>query len=72
VYSGWITKKVQFFNKLLDSAYQRSNASRHDVLLDAAKRYRVDAEKIQRAVTEEFAAKRDKKTIKTKARKTAA
>jgi ParB family transcriptional regulator, chromosome partitioning protein len=60
---------------LLDSAYQRSNASRHDVLLDAAKRYRVDAEKIQRAVTEEFAAKRDKKTkakAKPRSRKTAA
>ena len=30
---------------LLDSAYQRSAASRDDVLMDAAKRYRVDAEK---------------------------
>jgi len=27
---------------LLDSAYQRSTASREDVLMDAAKRYRVD------------------------------
>ncbi len=57
---------------LLDSAYQRSTASRDDVLLDAAKRYRVDAEKLQKAVAKEFAAKRDKKTVKAKARKTAA
>ncbi len=57
---------------LLDSAYQRSTASRDDVLMDAAKRYRVDAEKLQKAVAKEFAAKRDKKTIKPKARKTAA
>jgi len=34
---------------LLDSAYQRSTASRDDVLADAAKRYRVDAEKLQKA-----------------------
>jgi hypothetical protein len=47
---------------LLDSAYQRSTTSRNDVLMDAAKRYRVDAEKVQKAVAKEFAAKRDKKT----------
>src|SRR5450432_188946 len=52
---------------LLDSAYQRSTASRDDVLLDAAKRYRVDAERLQKAVAKEFAAKQDKKT-KTKAK----
>ena len=40
--------------------------------MDAAKRYRVDAEKLQKAVAKEFAAKRDKKTVKSKARKTAA
>ena len=57
---------------LLDSAYQRSTASRDDVLMDAAKRYRVDAEKLQKAVAKEFAAKRDKKTIKPKVRKAAA
>lgn len=57
---------------LPDSTYQRSTASRDDVLMDAAKRYRVDAEKLQKAVAKEFAAKRDKKTIKPKARKTAA
>ena len=57
---------------LLDSAYQRSTASRDDVLMDAAKRYRVDTEKVQKAVAKESAAKRDKKTVKAKARKTAA
>jgi hypothetical protein len=46
---------------LLDSAYQRSTAIRDDVLMDA-KRYRVDAEKLRKAVAEELAAKREKKT----------
>ena len=46
---------------LLDSAYQRSTTSRSDVLMDAAKCYRVDAEKLQKAVAEELAAKRDKR-----------
>jgi hypothetical protein len=43
--------------------------------MDAAKRYRVDAEKLQKAVAEELAAKRENKTktkIKPKARRTAA
>ena len=57
---------------LLDSAYQRSSTSREDVLMDAAKRYRVDAEKLQKAVAKEFAAKRDKKTVKPKTRTIAA
>jgi hypothetical protein len=57
---------------LLDSAYQRFTASSDDVLMDAAKRYRVDIEKVQKAVAKEFAAKRDKKTVKSRARKTAA
>ena len=59
---------------LLDSAYLRSTASHDNVLTDAAKRYRVDAEKLQKAVAEELAAKGDKKTnakAKPKARKTA-
>jgi ParB family chromosome partitioning protein len=52
---------------LLDSAYQRSTASSNDVLMDAAKRYRVDAEKLQKAVAVEIAATRNKKTkVKTK------
>jgi len=53
---------------LLDSAYQRPTASSDDVLMDAAKRYRVDAEKLQKAVAKDFAAKQDKKTIKPKVR----
>ena len=54
---------------LLDSAYQRSTASRDDVLMDAAKRYRVDAEKLQKAVAEDLAVKREKATrAKPKAR----
>ena len=57
---------------LLDSAYHRSTASRDDVLMDAAKRYRVDTEKLQKAVAKEFAAKRDRKTLKAKTPKTAA
>jgi hypothetical protein len=57
---------------LLDSAYQRSTTSRDDVLMDSAKRYRVDTEKLQKTMAKKFAAKRDKKTIKSKARKTAA
>jgi len=60
---------------LPDSAYQRSTASRDDVLMHAGKRYRVDAERLQKAVAKEFAEKREKKTkakAKPKARKTSA
>ena len=56
----------------LDSAYQRSTVSCDDILMDAAKRYRVDAEKLQKAVAKDFAAKRDKKTTKSKGGKAAA
>ena len=42
---------------LLDWAYQRYSRDAEDSLLGAAKRYRVDAEKIQKAVAQEFAAK---------------
>jgi ParB family chromosome partitioning protein len=57
---------------LLDSAYQRVDAS-EDLLMDAAKRYRVDVEKVEKAVAAEFAAKRTKKTQpKAKARNKAA
>ena len=44
---------------LLDSAYQRGDVSQ-DLLMDAAKRYRVDVEKVEKAVAAEFAAKRSK------------
>ena len=60
---------------LLDSAYQRSTTNRDDVLMDAAKRYRVDTDKLQKAVAQEIAAKRDKKTkarTRPKSSKTAA
>jgi hypothetical protein len=56
---------------LLDSAYQRSTAGRDDILIDTAKRYRVDTEKLQKAVAKEFAAKRDNKTVKPKGRRSA-
>ena len=46
---------------LLDSAYQRSTANGDDVLMSAAKRYRVDTEKLQKAVAGELAAKLAKK-----------
>jgi hypothetical protein len=49
-------------NQLAGFGYQRSTTSRDDVFMDAAKRYRVDTEKLQRVVAKEFAAKRDKKT----------
>jgi len=54
---------------LLDSAYQRSTASRDDVLLDTAKRYRVDSEKLGKAVAEELALKQGKKMNKSKTNK---
>ena len=58
---------------LLDSAYQRSATSRDDVLIDAAKRYRVDTDKLQKAVAKEFLEKREKKIKdKPKARSKAA
>lgn len=44
---------------LLESAYQRGDVSQ-DLLMDAAKRYRVDIEKVEKAVATEFAAKRSK------------
>jgi hypothetical protein len=56
---------------LLDSAYQRSTANKDDVLMSAAKRYRVDADKLQKAVAGELAAKlakrrKDKSTVRGK------
>jgi hypothetical protein len=44
-------------------------ASPGEVLVDAAKRYRVDTETLQKAVAEKLAAKRDKKTKATAKRK---
>jgi hypothetical protein len=42
--------KLLLETSLLNSASRRSSISRDDVLMDAAKRYRVDAEKFQKAV----------------------
>ena len=53
---------------LLDSAYQRSTRG-DDVLMGAAKRYRVDAEKLQKAVAEEFGAKLDRRRQRPDERK---
>ena len=47
---------------LLDSPYQRSTASRDDVLMDTAKRYRVDTENAK-GVGAELDPKRDKKVM---------
>jgi hypothetical protein len=52
---------------LLDSAYQRSTASRDEVLMDAAKRYRVDTDKIQKGVAAELATKEKKTKVKARA-----
>jgi hypothetical protein len=40
---------------LLDSAYQRFGRGEEDALGNAAKRYRVDTEKLAKAVAQEFA-----------------
>ena len=45
---------------LLDSAYQRASTSRNDALTEATKRYRVDVERVEKAVTAEFKAKHEK------------
>jgi hypothetical protein len=48
---------------LLDSAYRRSGTP-DDFLTDAAKRYRVDVEKLQKVVAAEFTAKRERSKAK--------
>jgi hypothetical protein len=50
---------------LLDSAYRRSGTS-DDFFMDAAKRYRVDVEKLQKAVAAELAAKKERSKAKAK------
>lgn len=49
---------------LLESAYRNGTDSGSDVLLETAKRYRIDAEKVQKAVAQEIAAKQKKKEKK--------
>ena len=46
---------------LLQSAYQSDGDPDNDVLLATAKRCRIDADKVQKAVAQEFAAKRKEK-----------
>jgi hypothetical protein len=57
---------------LLDSAYQRFGRNEEDALANAAKRYRVDTEKLAKAVAQEFAAKNKKQERKTAKRKVVA
>ena len=54
---------------LIESAYAGSGESDNDSLLNTAKRYRVDAEKIQKAVAQEFTAKLKKKDQKASSKK---
>jgi ParB family chromosome partitioning protein len=56
---------------LLDSAYGSGGDPDNDVLLNTAKRYRIDAEKVQKAVAREFAAKQKKKEKKSASNKSA-
>jgi hypothetical protein len=57
---------------LLDSAYQRFGRNEEDALANAAKRYRVDTEKLAKAVAQEFAAKVKKQERKTATKKVVA
>ena len=57
---------------LLESAYRSGGDSDSDILLNTAKRYRIDAEKLQKAVAQEFAAKQKKKEKKSAPDKSAA
>ena len=49
---------------LLESAYRNGSGDDDDVLLNAARRYRIDPDKMQKAVAQEFAAKQKKKERK--------
>jgi ParB family chromosome partitioning protein len=57
---------------LLESAYRNGGDVDGDVLLTTAKRYCVDSEKLQKAVTQEYAAKQKKKEKKSAPDKSAA
>ena len=57
---------------LLESAYRNGGDLDGDVLLNMARRYRIDAEKVQKAVAQEFAAKQKKKEKKSAPDKSAA
>jgi len=49
---------------LLESAYRSGGDADSDVLLITARRYRIDAEKVQKSVAQELAAKQKKKEKK--------
>jgi ParB family transcriptional regulator, chromosome partitioning protein len=57
---------------LLESAYRNGSGNDDDVLLNAARRYRIDPDKMQKAVAQEFAAKQKKKERKATPDKTVA
>ena len=57
---------------LLDSAYRLPVKDAEDVLLNAAKRHRVDAEKIEKEVAQRFSATRKKSGNKSNEKKTVA
>jgi ParB family chromosome partitioning protein len=57
---------------LLESAYRSGGDPDSDTLLSTAKRYRIDVDKMQKAVAQEFAAKQKKKEKKTAPDKSAA
>jgi hypothetical protein len=50
---------------LLESAYRNDGDPDNDVLLTTAKRYRIDLQKVQKAVAQEFGARQKKKEKKT-------
>jgi hypothetical protein len=57
---------------LLESAYRSGGEPDRDILLSTAKRYRIDTEKIHKAVAQEFAAKQKQKEKKSPPNKSAA
>jgi hypothetical protein len=54
---------------LLDSAYQRGSRSPNDSLLEAAKRYRIDIAKIEKAVAQQVAVQQQKRQSRKTAEK---
>jgi ParB family chromosome partitioning protein len=56
----------------LESAYSGNDDSDNDVLLNTARRYRIDPDKMQKAVAQEFVAKQKKKERKAKPDKSVA
>ena len=57
---------------LIESAYNGDGKTESDILLSTAKRYRIDAERIQESVAQEFAVKQNKNERKRATSKTAA